>query len=157
MHSQAQTLSNGSDPSQLSFLVAFRRSYVDFISSISQTRLNNLFKFARISCKAPQINPASAPQLIDPTVMRDTLATAEATKKNWSASQSDTKSNMSRTNKKNKRGRKPAFTKPPAEQDDTGSQTDQARPKSSAPQSDTSKSEKKGFSRPPSKTREKSS
>ncbi|KAG0252129.1 hypothetical protein BGZ95_006710, partial [Linnemannia exigua] len=75
-------LNNGSDPSQLSFLVTFRQNYIDFVSSISQTRLNNLFKFARISCKAPSISPAFAPQLINPTIMRDTLATAEATKKN---------------------------------------------------------------------------
>jgi hypothetical protein len=155
MHTQAQLPPNGSDLSQLSFLVAFRRNYIDFISSISQTRINNLFKFARIACKAPPINSASAPQLIDPAVMRDTLATAEATKKNW-RTQSETKSNSSRTNKKPHRGRKSAPTKPPAEQDDSGSQPDQSRSKSSAPQSDTPKSEKKSFSRPSSKTREKS-
>jgi hypothetical protein len=157
MHTQAQVPSDGSEPSQLSFLVAFRRNYVDFVSSISQTRLNNFFKFARISCKAPPINPASAPQLVDPAVMRDTLATAEAAKKNWRTQQAETKTNASKANKKSHRGRKPAPAKSPVEQDDSGSQPDQSRPKSSAPRPDTPKSEKKGFSRPPSKTREKSS
>ena len=156
MHVQAQNLDINSDPSQLSFLVAFRRNYIDFISSISQTRLNNLFKFAHISCKAPPISPASAPQLIDPAIMHDTLAIAEATKKNWRSPQSETKSNTSRTNKKRNRGRKPAPTKSSAEQDDSGFKPEQNRPKSSAPQSDIPKSEKKGFSRPSSKTREKS-
>ncbi|KAG0041178.1 hypothetical protein BGZ83_002203, partial [Gryganskiella cystojenkinii] len=55
---------------ELTFLVAFRRNYIDSISSISQSRLNNLFNLARISCKAPPISPASAPQLIDPSAMR---------------------------------------------------------------------------------------
>lgn len=54
MHIQTQDPSNGSDPSQLSFLVAFRRNYIDFISSISPTRLNNFFKFAHIACKVPR-------------------------------------------------------------------------------------------------------
>ncbi|KAF9079776.1 hypothetical protein BGX23_003254, partial [Mortierella sp. AD031] len=131
-------------------------------SSIKRARQSNgsitiCTRRHRPSPTAPPISPASAPQLIDPAVMRDTLATAEATKKNWTASQPETKSNSSRTNKKPRRGRKPASTKPPAEQDDSGSQPDQSRPKSSAPQSDTPKSEKKGFSRPSSKIREKSS
>ncbi|KAG0084626.1 hypothetical protein BGZ93_001147, partial [Podila epicladia] len=156
MHVQAQNLDIYSDPSLLFFLVAFRRNYIDFISSISQTRLNNLFKFAHISCKAPPVSPASAPQLIDPAIMRDTLALAEATKKNWRPLESDSKSNTSRTNKKQNRGRKPAPTKPPVEQDASGPKPEQSRPKSSAPQTDTSRSEKKGFSRPSSKTREKS-
>ncbi|KAG0008178.1 hypothetical protein BGZ82_004859 [Podila clonocystis] len=68
MHVQAREIQPDSESSQLSFLVAFRRNYIDLVSSISQTRLNNLFKFANISCKAPSINSASAPQLIDPTV-----------------------------------------------------------------------------------------
>ncbi|KAG0007583.1 hypothetical protein BGZ81_004767, partial [Podila clonocystis] len=154
MHVQAREIQPDSESSQLSFLVAFRRNYIDLISSISQTRLNNLFKFANISCKAPSINSASAPQLIDPTVMCNTLATAEATKKNWRSPLSETKSNTNRSNKKRNRGRKPAPTKPPVEQDDSGSQP--YRPRSSAPPSDTPKSEKKGFQRPSSKTREKS-
>ncbi|KAF9369253.1 hypothetical protein CPC16_004647, partial [Podila verticillata] len=136
MHVQAQESQIDSDSSQLSFLVAFHRNYVDFICSISQTRLNNLFKFTNILCKAPSINPALAPQLIDPTVMRDTLATAEATKKNWRPSQSETKSNFSKSNRKRNCGHKPTPTKPPVEQDEGGLQP--SRPKSSAPPSDTS-------------------
>ncbi|KAF9299809.1 hypothetical protein BG003_003576, partial [Podila horticola] len=88
--------------------------------------LNNLFKFAHISCKTPPISPASAPQLIDPALMRDTLAIAEATKKNWRSPQSDPKSNTSRMNKKRNRGHKPAPTKPPAEQDDSDSKPEQS-------------------------------
>ncbi|KAG0311626.1 hypothetical protein BG000_006591, partial [Podila horticola] len=62
---------------------------IKWLDYYMHTRLNNLFKFAHISCKAPPISPASAPQLIDPAIMRDTLAIAEATKKNWRSPQSD--------------------------------------------------------------------
>ncbi|KAG0231824.1 hypothetical protein BGW41_002095, partial [Actinomortierella wolfii] len=122
------------DPSMataLSFLVSFRRILADQASSITQTRLNNFFKFANLPFKAPHISAASAPHMFSPAVVRDLLASVEVAKKLQSPNLPEPK--PARSNKKARRGRKPAPGQPPAEKEETASQSELTpRPHSSA-------------------------
>ncbi|KAF9974795.1 hypothetical protein BGZ73_001729, partial [Actinomortierella ambigua] len=107
----------------LSFMVAFRRSLADQASAITQTRLNNYFKFANLPCKAPPISADSAPHMVNPSVVRDLVASAKAAKEVRRSSQPDVRSVSSKSNKKtSRRGRKPTPKQSVAGQDETAPQ-----------------------------------
>ncbi|KAG0263390.1 hypothetical protein DFQ27_001783 [Actinomortierella ambigua] len=145
MDVQTRTEPNPSMRTALSFLAAFRRSLTDQASAITQTRLDNFFKFANLPCKAPPISASSAPHMVDPAVVRDLLASAEAAKKLWRPRQPETKSSGSKANKKKslrRGGRKFTPKQPSAEQDESPSQSEiPSRPKSSAARAKSSKSQ----------------
>lgn len=70
-------------PHTLETLVNFRRLLSNHASEISQTRLENMFRMAKIDVKAPIVSPSTAPELVDPKIIMELLAEAETAKRLW--------------------------------------------------------------------------
>ncbi|KAG0026243.1 hypothetical protein BGZ83_005448, partial [Gryganskiella cystojenkinii] len=77
-------------------LTGLRRLMSSQASSVSQTRLDNLFRqIAPSSKERPQVSPESAPYLVDNAVAAAHLATLEASKRLWNPAQSQSETGSS--------------------------------------------------------------